>query len=46
MPNIKLNGGTDSIYYEVMHLKKFTSPTEMPEYVELQVAEQDLCQGK
>jgi len=46
MPYIKLNGGADFIYYEVMHLEKFTSPTEMPEYVELQVAEQELCQGK
>lgn len=46
MPYIKLNGGADFIYYEVMRLKKFTSPTEMPEYVDLQVAEQDLCQGQ
>lgn len=46
MPYIKLNGGADFIYYEVMHLKKFTSPTKMPEYAELQAAEQDLCRGK
>lgn len=46
MPYIKPNGGADFLYYEVIHFKKFTSPTEMPEDVELQVAEQDLNQGK